>query len=47
MLKGYENTINPSVWNQLVQQVDENNDGEIDFTEFCTMMESMQNAVNS
>ena len=46
VLLGQENQINPQVWNQLVGQVDENNDGEIDFTEFCAMMETIQNSSN-
>jgi calcium-dependent protein kinase len=32
------------IWTQILSQVDENSDGEIDFNEFCAMMESIRGA---
>jgi Ca2+-binding EF-hand superfamily protein len=32
---------NTPIWNTIMNDVDKNNDGEIDFGEFCEMMSSL------
>jgi calcium-dependent protein kinase len=37
-----DESIEPEMWKKLIQEVDLNGDGEIDVTEFCTMLESLR-----